>query len=157
MSGDPNGWRAARGRTAAADLAEYRLVIWKGQPVACGRSVYHEPVDVLAAAVDYLKRGYQGRLGDETVEHFTSSPHAINPAWLPSMADWNLINGVLGRALLMRGFFTRPPRCRACSRRAAARADCRLDRAYCEAYVSACHRMCGVVHPSANICTLSTR
>lgn len=102
---DPNGWRAARGRTAAADLDEYRLVIWKGRAGRVRTFVYHEPVDVLAAAVDYLKRGYQVRLGDETVEHFTSSPHAINPAWLPSMADWNLINGVLGRALLVRGFF----------------------------------------------------
>jgi hypothetical protein len=105
MSGDANGWRHAAGRTAAADLDEYRLVVWKGRAGRVRTFVFHDPVDALAAAVDYLKRGYQVRLGDETVEHFKSQPHAINPAWLPSAADWNLINGVLGRAATMPGFF----------------------------------------------------
>jgi hypothetical protein len=98
-------WKRARGQTAAADLDEYRLVVWKGRAGRVRTFVFHDPVDALAAAVDYLKGGYQVRLGDETVEHFRSQPHAADRAWLPDAADWSLINGVLGRALLVRGFF----------------------------------------------------
>jgi hypothetical protein len=104
VSASGNGWRAARGRTAAADLDEHVLLVWKGRSDVM-RLVFHEPTDALAAAIDYLKNGYQARLGDETVEHFRSQPAVANAGWFPSLADWRLINGVLGRVLEVAGFF----------------------------------------------------
>lgn len=78
-------------------------MIWRRDETR--RLVFAEPLDALAAALDYLKTGYQCRLGDEVVEHFRSQPYVANAGWFPTLTDWKLIHGVLGRAATVPGFF----------------------------------------------------
>jgi hypothetical protein len=103
MSGSPNGaYMAARSRDRAASGA-YRLLIWqRGADVEV--MGYREPADALAAAVEYLKAGYQCRLGAEVVEHYADEP-AVPAAWFPSARDWRVLLGMLRRAAVMPGFF----------------------------------------------------
>jgi hypothetical protein len=81
----------------------YRVLFWRGRgnPRQLG---YDQPSDALAAAVDYLKAGYQVRLGDETVEHFRAEKVTAAP-WFPSLRDWRLLDGMLRRAIESPGFF----------------------------------------------------
>jgi hypothetical protein len=93
---------AARSRDRAAGGA-YRLLIWRrGEEVEV--MGYGEPADALAAAVEYLKAGYQAKLGAEVVEHYAAEPVAA-AAWFPSARDWRVLLGMLRRAAEAPGFF----------------------------------------------------
>jgi hypothetical protein len=102
MRATGNAWQTAQGAARAAERDEYRLMIWKADRIE--RLAYTDPVDAIVAAIGYLKAGYQCRLGGETVDAFRAEP-VTRAAWFPSVADWKLINGVLGRALTIPGFF----------------------------------------------------
>lgn len=101
--GGRGAYRRAVGDASAADRPEYRVMIWRGSG-AVKTLVYAEPVDALAAAVTYLREGYQTRLGGETVERLAAD-HVGEPVWFPSLPDWRLLAGMLGRALETPGFF----------------------------------------------------
>lgn len=89
-------------RAAANGDSGYRLLIWRrGEEL---RTIgYAEPVDALAAAVAYLKAGYQVRLGGELVEHYAGELPGVS--WWPSLRDWRLLDGMLRRAIESPGFF----------------------------------------------------
>jgi hypothetical protein len=95
--------RRATGDAAAAARPEYRVLIWRGQSPP-KTLVFAEPVDALTAGVEYLREGYQVRLGGETVERLRGD-HVAEPVWFPSLPDWRLLAGMLGRALESPGFF----------------------------------------------------
>lgn len=111
MSGNGRDGLAAQRRAAGDALAagrpEYRVMIWRGSaPV--NSLAFAEPVDALAAAVGYLREGYQVRLGGETVEQLRAeSGPGGEPLWFPSLRDWRLLSGMLGRAMATPGFYHR--------------------------------------------------
>jgi hypothetical protein len=50
---------------------QYAAIVWKGGHMESVQKFYYaDPVEALAAAVDYLKKGYQARLSDRVVAHF---------------------------------------------------------------------------------------
>lgn len=95
-------YMAARSKDRAAEAGGHRLLIWRrGEEL---RTLgYDEPADALAAAVAYLKAGYQVRLGEEAVEHYRDEPNGA--AWWPTLRDWRLLRGMLRRAIESPGFF----------------------------------------------------
>jgi hypothetical protein len=99
-------WRGARAGRYAADASEpgWTLIFWRPPAGKVKRITYAEPGDALAAAVDYLKAGYQCRLSDEAVELFRAQPNEA-ALWFPNLRDWKLLGGMLGRALETPGFF----------------------------------------------------
>ena len=81
-------------------------MIWRGSaPVRT--LVFAEPVDALSAAVVHLREGYQVRLGGETVAELRAESHGGEPLWFPSLRDWRLLSGMLGRAMATPGFYHR--------------------------------------------------
>jgi hypothetical protein len=114
---------AAQSVDRAADRPEYRVMIWRGS-APTRRLVFAEPVDALTAAVEYLKEGYQVRLGDETVEQLKSDSTDV-ALWFPSLSDWRLLAGMLGRALETPGFYH--PAVEQIGRAAAERLKSRID------------------------------
>lgn len=94
----------ARDYARTDERPRYRLLVFREGYGKVKRLDFTDPTDALAAAVDYLKAGYQCRLGDETVEHFRAEPG--EPArWFPSLRDWKLLGGMLRRAIATPGFF----------------------------------------------------
>jgi hypothetical protein len=101
------GWQGARASRykAEADEPGWVLIFFRPGPTyKVKRITYAEAGDALTAAVDYLKAGYQVRLSDETVGQFRAQPNEGAP-WFPSLRDWKLLCGMLGRAIETPGFF----------------------------------------------------
>lgn len=94
---------AARDYARADERPRYRVLVFREGYGKVKRLDFTEPADALAGALDYLKSGYQVRLGDELVAHYRDQPGA--PAWWPSLRDWRLLAGMLRRAIESPGFF----------------------------------------------------
>ncbi|HEX4399641.1 MAG TPA: hypothetical protein VH136_18525 [Trebonia sp.] len=63
--------QAAYGRGDGDPVTQFAAIVWKGGHAENIRKLwFNDPVEALAAAVEYLKKGYQARLSDGTVAHF---------------------------------------------------------------------------------------
>ena len=116
--------RRAAGDAAAAERPVYRVLVWRGT-AGVNTLVFAEPVDALAAGVEYLRAGYQVRLGGETAEQLAAESPGGEPLWFPSLRDWRLLSGMLGRALATPGFYH--PAAEQVGRAAAERLKNRID------------------------------
>jgi hypothetical protein len=52
----------------------YSVLAWRGAQKVPSRFGYHDPLDALTGAIEYLKAGYQVRLTDSCVEWFEHQP-----------------------------------------------------------------------------------
>jgi hypothetical protein len=126
MSQQRRGVLAIQRETRSTDRPEFRVMVWRGANGSLKTLVYAEPVDALAAAVGYLREGYQVRLGGETVAELRAeSGPGGEPLWFPSLRDWRLLSGMLGRALQTAGFYH--PAAEQVGRAAAERLKNRID------------------------------
>lgn len=65
-------------------ITQYAAIVWKGGHAEnISKYWFDSPVDALATAVDYLKRGYQARLSDGAVTYFKELPASEDPSAPP--------------------------------------------------------------------------